>query len=235
MVTRGSQTDDVEVPIETVNASADLDAPELVRFGSTPKGDSSTRTIVVYNRGVQDLELKGVQVKDDANFSTSFGPRKPPVSLSRGDNYDFDVVFSAPDESKRTARLILETDDPDDMNYEVRMTANRPEPCIELEKRAVDFGEMTSSETTTKLGILNCNLTRGLTVESVSFTTDGNGAFSLVDPPTFPLELSGAQEQKLTIKATLEEKRQARGLLRVESNDTEKSPVLIDVIAERTE
>ena len=225
----------VEVPIDTINAHPDIDAPELVRFGSVPQGEEKTRNIVLYNRGLQNLRFEDVRFKGDENFSVTFDRKTPPVEAGRNDPFSFDLSFKAPDEEPHRGQLLIDSNDPDQKTVTVDVTANRPKPCIQLQTTEIDFGDIGQSPETKPLKMLNCSRTRTLTVSNLGFSSDGNGAFKLADKPEFPLSIPPASEESVTIEASLERVRTAYGLLVVRSNDEEHTPIFVDLRAARTE
>ena len=229
--TRSSEVDDVEVPIRTILAHPDLRGPELVRFGTVEEGDEKRRQILVHNRGTEELVIDGVRVEREDNFSVEFPRESPTVRLDEGESFMFEVLFEAPDSDKRTGEVVIESNDPDQMSYRIDVSANRPKPCLAISTDAIDFGSIGAGEGTQELGILNCNLDRSLTVESVGFLTDGGGAFSLENPPTFPTTIQAAQETRLTVVADLDEERERYGTLVIRSDDTDRNPLLIEVRA----
>lgn len=230
----GSQLEDIEIPIETVSAHPTLDATDLVRFGTVDKGKTKKRQIVVYNRGFQDLIIQKLEFKDDSNFSFDFPNGNPlPKTLGKGDSLYFDLTFSAPDTMTRRGRVVVQSNDPDDMNYEIYVTANRPKPCIQVHAQQLDFGKIGASEKTKKLRMLNCNRTRSLKVTALDLSADGNGAFTLKDKPSLPFDIGPATEKAVTIAAKLDKARKATGILTVKSDDSENSPILVDLRALR--
>jgi hypothetical protein len=239
--TRSDEVEGAEVSIATVLAEPDLRAPELVRFGTVPQGETKTRQISIYNRGIQPLEIEDVAYFDDdgesdPDFSIDYRGSGPRLSLQRGESLTVELSYQASDTQLRRGRLEVTSNDPDDDPYNVDITANRSDPCIAVTDESLDFDELGAGSETRELGILNCNTERDLTVESAEFVTDGDGAFSLVDPPEFPVTVEPATfgndaEQTLTVQADLDEERQAVGNLEIRSDDPKNSSILVEIRA----
>jgi hypothetical protein len=238
--TRSDEVEGAEVSIATVLAEPDLRAPDLVRFGTVPQGETATREISIYNRGIQPLEIEDVAYFDqdgesDPDFSVGYRGSGPRLSLERGESLTVLLDYEASDTQLRRGRLEVTSNDPEG-TYNVDITANRAEPCIAVTDESLDFDELGAGSETKDIGILNCNTERDLTVESAEFVTDGGGAFSLVDAPEFPVTVEPATfgsdaEQTLTVQADLDEERQAVGNLEIRSDDPNNSPILVEIRA----
>jgi hypothetical protein len=83
---------------------------------------------------------------------------------------------------------------------------------------------------------LNCSNDRTLTVQSVAFSTDGGGAFTIEsasgdETPSFPMDVAPSQTLDLQVVARMSEPREARGTLVIRTNDEARNPLLISVKA----
>lgn len=236
---RGTQLDELEIPLRTVNHYPDIDAPNSVPFGGVEPENRADKLVNVYNRGAGALEIEEISIPNDTDFSLEFPAAEldPTVTLQRDDTMQFRVVFAPTHGDRQDATIQIESNDPDQSTYEIGVWGNRPEPCMEVQSRSVDFGAIGSEEATREFSILNCNNATGEDLEllDVQFVTDGGGALSVRDVPELPETISPGQETSFTIVARLEEARSARGQLQVKSDDPDSSPVLVEVQAERAE
>ncbi len=246
VTTESDAVDDVEVPFTTVLAEPDLRGPEYVRFGQVEAGGDETRQVVLYNRGLQDLMIEDVTYREggeaDPDFSFNFEARgEPPVTLGEGDAYFFDLEFAPSSDADpmptRVGDLQIEWNDPaEESPHEITVTANRDQPCLQVSigdgaSDSLDFGSIGTETATEEIELLSCSLERDLTIESVDFIADGNGAFSLEDPPELPMTFTGGESLNLEVVADLDEDRAAYGNLSIRSNDEENNPVLIELRA----
>ena len=232
---REPEVEAMTVPIQTVNAHPDIEGPDLLRVGVVDQGSEDRRRVVLYNRGIQPLRIEGVSFEGDQGFSVEYPRKSPTVTLERDDSFEFELVFNAPDNEIARGRLLVDSDDPDEDPFEITVTANRPQPCIQLQRTAIDFGEVGDGKKSEELKMLNCSRTRTLEVTDIGFSADGNGAFKLVGDPEFPLQIDPAEEGSVSLEASLERERTATGLLVLRSNDTEHSPIFVDLRATRSE
>jgi hypothetical protein len=223
------------VPITTVNAYPDIEGPDILRVGGVDQGSEKRRRVVLYNRGIQPLRIEAVDFNGDDGFSVAFPRKQLPVSIERNDPFEFELVFQAPDTDIARGQLAVDSNDPDQDPFEITVTANRPRPCIQLQRTAIDFGEVGDGKKTEELKMLNCSRTRTLEVTDIGFSADGNGAFSLAGDPELPLQIDPAEEGSVSLEASIERKRTATGLLVLRSNDTEQSPIFVDLRATRSE
>lgn len=230
----------IEVPIETISAYADLQMPSSLRIGQVATGETDELLVDVTNKGLKPLTLRDMVLKNDDDFTVKYRSdsgrttTKPfPLSLDRNEVFSFWVEYTAPDEETASTRLTVESDDPDDGSKVVSVTANRPAPCLEVETSELDFGKMTSSTSIKSLQMLNCNRGSGVEVESATLSSDGGGVFSLVDQPEYPFTLAPGETGKVKVQATLEESRTAVGRLVIRAKDAPRSPYLVKLTAQR--
>lgn len=221
------------VPIESINAYADIEAPSIVRMGSVPVGESQRQQVTIYNRGVDVLTVDEITSSGSDAFSYEVRTgSEVPDALERGEYISLDVLFEPESDDQQSGRLTVESSDPDDPSYEIRLLGNEPLPCIRVSTRAVDFGDIrVGEEAREALTILNCSLDRTLELSNVSFSTSANGAFTVELPDPLPLNLLPTQTTEVDIVASSDEAGEAVGNLTIRSNDTEQSPLLIDVRA----
>lgn len=230
--------DDIVIPIRTINAHADIEAPRRLRIGNVAQGESGDALVNLYNRGLTQLTVREMSLSKDDHFSLRFqgGAGEPfPVSLERGESLDFWVEYSAPDGDERRTTVTVKSDDPDDEEYNINVAANVPGPCLALQTTDLDFGTLSAESEVKQLEMLNCNTTRAVEIESATFSSDGGGVFSVVGPKEeeFPVTIAPGRTEPLKIQATLKEPRKAIGSLIIRANDEEKSPFLVQVRAEK--
>lgn len=221
------------VPIDSINAYADVTAPKTVRIGSVEPGESERRQVTIYNRGIDVLTVNDITLNgsDDFRYEVRTGSEVPDA-LQRGEYVSLDVVFEPQDDTEQAATLTVDSSDPDEPTYEISLLGNEPAPCISVSSRSVEFGKLdVGVEASETITLLNCSQDRTLEVSDVSFSTSANGTFRAELPDPLPLSLLPTQTADVDLVAKSDEAREAVGNLTIRSNDTEQSPLLIDVRA----
>jgi hypothetical protein len=221
------------VPIESISAYADIDAPRTVRIGSVAAGETERRQVTIYNRGLDVLTVDDVSISGSSAFSYEVRTgSEVPAALQRGEFVSIDVVFAPDDTTEQNATLAVSSSDPDESTYEITLLGNEPSPCIRISSRSVDFGAVdVGTEARQSLTVLNCSQERTLEVTDVGFSSSANDAFRAELPDPLPLSLLPTQTADIDIVASSDAPREAVGNLTIRSNDSEQSPLLIDVRA----
>ena len=221
------------VPIESINAYADISAPDTVRIGAVESGESERRQVTIYNRGLDVLTVDDVEVSGSSAFRYEVRTgSEVPAALQRGEYVSLDVIFEPTDDTEQQATLTVSSSDPDDATYEILLLGNEPAPCIRVSSRAVDFGTVgVGDEARETLTLLNCSQDRTLEVTDVGFSTSANGTFRVELPDPLPLSLLPTQTTELDVVATSDEPREAVGNLTIRSNDPEQSPLIVETRA----
>lgn len=232
--------DSVSVPYRSVTQAPDLRAPTILRMGSVPVGESQTKRFDVINRGIESLSLQDMQTPDEPSLSVSYpaGSDPFPVGIDRDGSFGVEVTYTAEDEARLNEQLLIESNDPDDQPFPVTVTANQPEPCLDVNSLELDFGELDEGdEVSETLTMLNCSIDRLLEIDSIAFSTDGGGVFS-VEPILggesfgFPIDIGPGQTFDVRVVADMADRSEARGTLVVRSTDDARSPLLITVKAD---
>ncbi|MGM0558152.1 MAG: choice-of-anchor D domain-containing protein [Myxococcota bacterium] len=221
------------VPIDSINAYADISAPKTVRIGSVDVGETERRQVTIYNRGIDVLTVNDITLSGSDGFRYDIRTgSEVPDALQRGEYVSLDVIFEPQDASEQSATLTVDSSDPDEEAFEIVLLGNEPAPCIGVSTRSVEFGKVdVGSEARETITLLNCSQDRTLEVSDVSFSTSANGTFRPELPDPLPLSLLPTQTTDVDIVASSDEAREAVGNLTIRSNDTEQSPLLIDVRA----
>lgn len=233
LYTTDSDNSHVVVPIQTINAYADIDAPETLRFGSVDAGESVTEEVVVYNRGLDPLTVESITASGDPSFSVAMkAPYQTPAILQTDDFLVFEATYAPQTTDTVRSTVTIASDDPDQSSFELTLVGNEPTPCIRLSKNAVEFGEVPVGERRTQpLTILNCSQSRQLAVSTIALSTDGGGAFSFNQAPGLPLELAPLTTEQVQLAASADDPRAAAGVLVVQSDDPQQPSIVVDVSA----
>jgi hypothetical protein len=164
----------------------DASSPDDVQFGFVPTDEPATETVTISNLGnesttlnITDVSLTGA---DANNFSLTSGTQAP-FDLSGGEsqaiNIEFPVnVSNNPDPGSRSATLTINTTDPDadQQQITVNVEGSIAVPDIQLDRSAVEFGDVPTNTTSEPriIGVVN-NGTAELDSDNV--TVDASGPF----------------------------------------------------------
>lgn len=159
----------------------DIDGPERVIFGDVLEGETVSQEVEVSNVGRNLLKLGEWAV--EGRFRLSF-PRydgRPPVELAPGESIFSTITYTARDTERAEGVLQVESNDPDERNFEISLFANADFPCLELEPAdEVDFGLSELEETSRRFIIAKSCAQRSVTTFRVT-AIEGADEFSLLD------------------------------------------------------
>jgi len=220
--TTDPEAEKVQLRIEAPNAYADLEAPRFVRFGEVPAGETVTKRILAYNRGIDPLTVTDVALGGTSpEFGITFEPSAvPPTVLETNEDFVMDVRYSPVSADTDRGTITLTTDDPDDPTWDIALTGNDPVPCLDATPDPVDFGELAAATADSQqVTLLNCSRTLGLEVTALTLSDDAGGVFTLEGVPELPLGVAPLQTATFTAKATLAEPGLATGQISIESSD----------------
>lgn len=213
----------VQIRIETVSAYAQLEGPQILRFGEVGAGESLTKRITFYNRGLDALTVDSVDLGGiTGTFSIAFGPNAtPPTVMERDEDFVVDVTYEPDAAETHRGTVTLNSDAPGQPTFEVALVGNDPTPCLDLTPDLADFGEVAAATPQSQqVTMLNCSQTLNLEVSSIELTDDGQGVFALGDLPTLPLQLAPLQTAQFTVTGNLQAPGIATGEVEVSSTDT---------------
>ncbi|WP_230469870.1 choice-of-anchor D domain-containing protein [Lujinxingia vulgaris] len=228
-------TPEVIIPIQSTSAYAQAEAPRYVNFGSVSVGETATREITVYNRGIDPLNITALTSTGDEEFASQFSARalepQLPAFLQRNDKIDLELSFTPTTEEIASGQLTIAANLPDGPDIIVELQGNGPAPCIRT-SGDLDFGELLpGAETSEDIVLLNCSRDRSLTISELELTNDGGGVFSLPAPPALPLVLGIAQTEAIAIDANLNVEQEALGQLTLTTNDPTQSEIILQLRA----
>ncbi len=112
------------VPVIGLVTEPDLEVqPVTLDFGTVPRGWNARQTIELHNEGWGTLEITNLSMVLGSSelFAIAELPTLP-ARLERGDRLPVQLEFRAQGEAVFTARLAVESDDPDEGFFEVTMT-----------------------------------------------------------------------------------------------------------------
>jgi len=146
-----ARPDHVEVPITVTAVNVGLPdievTPDAVEFATIGRADIGRETVTVRNVGVRDLILDAVYLEEDADdvFRISVGGialADPPNSFNLGAanaSSGLIIIFQPRDTLRHTATLVIKSNDPDEAEVRVPLSAQAVECPIAIAK-LVDEG-----------------------------------------------------------------------------------------------
>ena len=217
----------VTIRIEAPNAYADLDAPQFLRFGGVPVGESSTKRITLYNRGIDPLTIEDLVIGGISGTFTLSGTQETTTVLETNEDLVIDLTYTPVAPGTDRGTLTVLSDDPDQPEVEIALTGNDPTPCLDVSPNPVDFGEATAgAPQAQEVVMLNCSRTLSVDITGVMLTDDGGGVFSLSGLPQLPLTIAPLQTAKFTATGTLADVGISQGSIGVESTDAKADPTI---------
>ncbi len=191
-----------EFPITGLGIAPTLTAPVAVAVGSARVGRSGTSSIMIRNDGNAPLRVGGMTIEgEDASdfemISPTFAPGTPAV-LEPSTILPIEIRFTPTEAGRRTARLMIASDDPD-----------RPTTTVELEGTAllgrlaadpaIDFGDATiDASREREVKVMNSGTdTLILGTPAVSGT-----GFTIVNAPSASTPLAPGEEGTFTLRFT---------------------------------
>ena len=201
------------VPIVTGGAGGEIDVrPQTIDFGRVEAGEESTLPMTVRNNGVSDLIITGFSTNGSPDFSARLGDRAlvgvldPPIVIGSGEQIQVDVAYTHPALGPDQGALIISSNDANQPEVSVTLTANGAAACIRVTPDSVEFGaallvENRAVQTPNRTGmtIASCGSSQ-LRVDRIEF--EGSEAFGLFEPPMVEegeplIELPAADEDVL--------------------------------------
>lgn len=218
----------IEIRVETVNAYADLEAPQFVRFGDVPAGETKTERVIVTNRGIDPMTISDVQIGGTSDeFAITFLPSAvPPTALERDEEFVMDVRYSPLNADTDRGTITLTTSDPDDETWEIALVGNDPTPCLRLSPDPVAFAFEEAGDQTTTVTLVNCSRSLPVEVNSIALEDDAGGVFAVAEVPAAPFTINPAQTESFTVTATLAEPAVAVGAIAIDSTDSSRAAPL---------
>ena len=201
-------------PLETTDGSITIEAaaddgselavtPSSHDFGTIDEGDSDSTTFTAENVGDSDLDITGVSIDGDSQFSIANDGCNG-QTLTPGDTCEVDVDFNGDAAGTYSAEITFESDA--DVNDEVvvEVTGEVVEDNGAEEGFTVDFdGGLGSGDAGETLDSTGTVVYEGDTSGSLSCELSGDVFSSNPDPLDFTFAESGSEE--FTISCTLPE------------------------------
>ncbi len=212
----------VTVRLETVNFYADLDAPQLLKFGTVPAQTSQTRRVEVYNRGAAPLTLNSIVTSGNGPFTVAFLPTEGlPRVIQRNELYVFDVIYSPNNNNTHRGTVTINSNDPDEAMLPIAVSGNDPTACLQAIPEVVDFGEIPARQKKTlRYTLFNCSSMLPLTVSKIEIIYGGH-IFGLEGVPELPLTLNGFETATFDVAAEIP-MGEGLGQMAIENNDTDR-------------
>ena len=145
--------DDVIDDVNDNTAPDILVTPDLIDFGvvDATTGEVRSSTVTVQNIGdgpleIHNLELENEEDEDSFSYSTIGS-----VLISPGSSTSFVASYEALTAEEREARILIDSNDPDEPQTRVRLLATGQAPVITVSPETYDFGTLyIGCETTIK-------------------------------------------------------------------------------------
>jgi hypothetical protein len=163
----------------------DIEAPERILMGDVPIGETATQTAEIKNVGRESLKISEWILSND-EFVLRFTDRlNPPDELAPGESVMIAIEFTAPDDEEHRGTLTIQSNDPDEGEWDIDLFANAKFPCLEtVPDDVVNFGEVESDESVDRIvEIRNCSPNAATTFTMQGLT--GDPAFSFAEEPDF--------------------------------------------------
>lgn len=150
--------DDVIDDVNDNTAPDILVTPDLIDFGvvDATTGEVRSSTVTVQNIGdgpleIHNLELENEEDEDSFSYSTIGS-----VLISPGSSTSFVASYEALTAEEREARILIDSNDPDEPQTRVRLLATGQAPVITVSPETYDFGTLyIGCESTTPITIGN--------------------------------------------------------------------------------
>lgn len=114
--------------------------PASIAFGQVEAGLSVTEVVNVYNNGEGDLHILDI-VLDDPEAPYDIGAIGS-ILVPPGSSTNFSVTFNPETAMNNNAKVLIDSDDPDEPTVEVALIGDGIAPVIEVSPVAYDFGNL---------------------------------------------------------------------------------------------
>jgi len=206
----------------------DIDvSPLVLDFGSILEGTSSTLNTSVGNVGTADCIVNSLVVSGDPEFTLGAGAPGLPFTVTPGGTpVDVPVTYSPPAAGSHTGTLSIGSNDPVDPTVAVDLAgaANAtPQPDINLNPVALDFGVVTVGDTATLSSQVQNLGTADLVVSLVNLCAGTSTEFSFVPLASMTIAPSGSET--LSVTYTPGDAGTDTGCIAIDSNDPDEATV----------
>lgn len=177
--------------------------PATVDFGRVGAGEVSTIPVTVTNIGSAPLEVSELTFNGSPDFRVWLGDIEPMVDgmpadpdedgapgVSPGESFELTLVYAPLVDGPDQGEITLASNDPNQPQAIISLTANGSSPCIQVNPEALEFGgALLNRETRRPIRIESCG-GAPLEIFDITLSEDTAPAFALApELPDFPLEL----------------------------------------------
>jgi len=223
--------------IVTMNAGTELTAnfslppkitvaPMSINFGSVKATNESLKSVKITNKGVAgggNLTVGTMSFAGTDHADFSIKDTNCTVPLARGSSCTASVKISSSTFGKKTATLVVPSDDPNKPTVSAKLAATVMPPNISVSPSSLNFGKIkTGNATATKVVTIKNN---GLSdLDSISLSLSGDIAPS-IQSNTCGTSLAKGVSCKVSIAVSPASTGPKTGVLNISSNDPKKPTV----------
>ncbi len=187
--------------------------PQLLEYGSLPKGESSSQSFFITNVGVDALDVFDVQYVGSESFVQLSG--EFPITLQQDGTVEVVVEYS-PLSVNETGTFTVTGSDLENPDDNVQVTGTWALPGLEIVPTYVEFGALPPNCVESTNLLLRSIGTGPVTVSGLSLNGIG---YTLDDPPNLPLILQPGEEWALDVSFLPIEEVSYDALLSADSDD----------------
>ncbi|MCB9738810.1 MAG: VWA domain-containing protein [Deltaproteobacteria bacterium] len=224
--------------------------PPTLVYGSMPLGAKETRSFKIFSQGLAPLEVKSIEVSVLSKVKTLTISKTGPFTLDPDKSELIDVELTAsevlPNDGSAVASLVVTSNDVSKPTINIPVFAKTETGSLKVTPPdLLDFAIVGQGlEVTRKVELFNQG-TADVEIKNISITDSSNGEYSIVTDDQFPPVASSpaahvmkpAEYRSFTVKfkASGPVGQQAKGKLRISSDDPDKPELDIVLVADRAE
>lgn len=224
--------------------------PPSLQFGGMPLKSKATRQFKIFSQGLSDLEVKKIELSPLSKLKTISWSVQGPLTLKPGESKLVDVELEASaamaNDGTAKAQILIESNDLSKPTVSVAVFVKPETGVLQVTPGdLVDFsmvGKNVEVERTVEL--FNAG-TADVEIKAIQITDDSNGEYKIVPDESFaPIAASPAPHVlkpaeyrafKVKFKATGPVGQTAKGMLRIDSDDSTKPQWDLVLVADRAE
>jgi hypothetical protein len=150
--------------------------PELIDFGRVDAtvGEAAISTVTISNEGDAALQIHDISLENPADADVFSYSTIGTVLIPPGGNTSFAVTYEAYTAEERRARIIIDSNDPDEPSSPVELLAEGVAPVITVSPESYDFGTLyigCESEMTVTIGNIGSS---DLVVSDLDYVSAGD-------------------------------------------------------------
>lgn len=193
-------------------------SPSLLDFGVVASGDQVLRSFTVSNRGETVLHVTDLELVSSASFSILTPESDFEFLLDPSGVREFEVVFEPAQALDATGQITIFSDDWDEPQSIVELTALAAVPELVISPDVYDFGDSPiPCEQEVEITLSNIGL-EPLVIDSLDYTSS-TGEMALLDPNSWPITLGTNEEVAVAVAFTPTITGASDGILEVTSTD----------------